>query len=51
MWRKVLRYYSGICLEELMKTTKNLSQDSQFLGRDLNPGPPIYEAGVLTTQP
>jgi hypothetical protein len=33
------------------KTTKNLSQDSWSLGRDLNPGPPEYGAGVLTTRP
>jgi hypothetical protein len=45
------RYYPGICLEGLRKTTKNLSQDSQSLGQDLNPGPPKYNAGVLTTQP
>jgi hypothetical protein len=24
-------------------------QDSRFPGRDLNPGPPEYEAGVLST--
>jgi hypothetical protein len=41
----------GICLEGLRKTTKNLSQDSRSPGRDLNPGPPEYEAGVLTTRP
>jgi hypothetical protein len=37
-----LRYYPGICLEGLRKTTKNLSQDSR--------SPPEYEAGELTTQ-
>jgi hypothetical protein len=31
--------------------TKNLSQDSRSPGRDLKPGPPEYEAGVLTTRP
>jgi hypothetical protein len=46
-----LRYYPVICLEGLRKTTKNLSQDRRSLGRDLNPGPPEYEAGVLTTRP
>jgi hypothetical protein len=55
MWKKRswpnLRYYSGICLEGLRKTTKNLSQDSRSPGRDLDPGPPEYEAGVLTTRP
>jgi hypothetical protein len=30
---------------------ENLSQDSQSLGRDLNPGPPEYEADVLTDWP
>jgi hypothetical protein len=29
---------------------ENLNQDSQSLGRYLNPGPREYEAGVLTTQ-
>jgi hypothetical protein len=41
---------SRICLEGLRKTTKNLSQDSRSPGRDLNPGPPEYKAGVLTTR-
>jgi hypothetical protein len=39
----------GICTEGMRKTTKNLSQDSQSLGQDLNPGSPEYDAGVLTT--
>jgi hypothetical protein len=43
--------YPIICLEELRKTTKNLSQDNQSLGRDLNARPPEYDAGVLTTRP
>jgi hypothetical protein len=30
---------------------KNLSQDSRFLGKDLNLGPPEYEVEILTTQP
>jgi hypothetical protein len=45
-----LRYCPIICLEELRKTTRNLSQDSRSLGQDLNLGPSEYEAGVLTTQ-
>jgi hypothetical protein len=49
MWPN-LRYYPNICLEGLRKTTKSLSQDSRSPGRDLNLGPPKYEAGVLTTQ-
>jgi hypothetical protein len=46
----VLRYYPSICLEELRKTTKTLSPDSLSPERDLNPGPPEHEAGVLTTR-
>jgi hypothetical protein len=46
-----LRLYPRICLEGLRKTTKNLSQDSRYPGRDLKPGPPEYEAGALTTRP
>jgi hypothetical protein len=45
-----LRYYPGICMEGLRKTTKPLSRDSRSPGRDLNPGPPEYE-GVLITRP
>jgi hypothetical protein len=40
------RYYLGIRLEELRKTTKTPQE-----GRDLNPGAPEYEVGVLTTRP
>jgi hypothetical protein len=42
-------YYTGICLEKLRKTTKNL-RTARLRGQDLNPGPPEYE-GVLTTRP
>jgi hypothetical protein len=45
-----LRYYPSICLEGPRKTVQNLSQDSWSPGRDLNPRPPEYEAGVLTTR-
>jgi hypothetical protein len=34
-------------LERLRKITKNLTQDNLKPGRDLNPGPPEYEAGVI----
>jgi hypothetical protein len=47
----ILRCYSGIHLNELRKTQKNLSQDKGCLVQDLNPEPPEYEAQVLTTQP
>jgi hypothetical protein len=43
------RYYPGIRLEGQRKTTLNLNQDSR--GRDLNPGPPGYEARALSTRP
>jgi hypothetical protein len=46
-----LRYYPAICLEGLKKTMKTLSQDKRSSGRDLESGPPEYEAGVLTTRP
>jgi hypothetical protein len=36
-------------VEGLRITTKNLSHDSRSPGRDINPGPPEYEAGVLLT--
>jgi hypothetical protein len=39
-----LRYYVRIWLEGLRTTKKHLSQDSQSPGRDMNPGPPEYEA-------
>jgi hypothetical protein len=42
-----LRYYPGIYMEGL----KNLSYGRQPLSRDLNPGPPKYEARQLATQP
>jgi hypothetical protein len=37
-----LRYYPGISLERLRKTTKDLSQDSRAPDRDLNSGPLEY---------
>jgi hypothetical protein len=47
----ILRHYPGIRLVGPRKTTKDLRLDSQSLGRYLNPGPPEYEAAVLTTRP
>jgi hypothetical protein len=46
-----LKYYPGSCLVGLRKTTKNFSQDSQSLGRDVNLVSLEYEAGVSTTRP
>jgi hypothetical protein len=42
---EVVAYFNG-----LRKTTQNLTQDSRSPGRDLNLGPPKYEALVLTTR-
>jgi hypothetical protein len=50
-WRVNIRYYPGICLEGLRRTTKPLIQDSRYPGRDMNPGPPEYEAALFTTRP
>jgi hypothetical protein len=47
----ILRQYLSIRPEGLRKTTNNLIQDSRCPGRDLNPGPSEYEAGILTTRP
>jgi hypothetical protein len=44
-----LRYYPGMRLEILGKSTKNASHDSRSQCRDLNPRPPVYE-GVETTR-
>jgi hypothetical protein len=46
----VAEFMSFSGMEGLRKTARNLSKDSPFLGRNLNPGPPEYEAGVLTTR-
>jgi hypothetical protein len=45
----ILRYYPGIPIEELRDIMKILRQNSRFPGRDLNPRPTEYEAGMLTT--
>jgi hypothetical protein len=36
-----------MCLEELKKTTTNLSQERSCPGQDLNQAPPKYKCGVL----
>jgi hypothetical protein len=38
-------------LPEWTGDTRNPRQDSRSSGRDLNPGPPEYELGVVTTRP
>lgn len=47
----MLRLYTGIRLEELGKTTKNVRQCSRSPCRDLMSVPTEYEADVLTTRP
>jgi hypothetical protein len=44
----ILKYYPGIRLEGLRITTKTSIRIAGRRGRDLNPGTPEYEAGVLT---
>lgn len=41
------RYYPGICLEGLRKTTKTLSEENLCLGRDSNPVLTKYKTTVL----
>jgi hypothetical protein len=50
LWSNV-RHCPEICVVGLRTTTENLSHDSWSLGHELNPGPPEFKAGVLTTQP
>jgi hypothetical protein len=47
----ILRYYPGIRLEGLRKTTKKWVRLAGRRSRKCNPVPPEYEAGVLTTRP
>jgi hypothetical protein len=42
-----LRYYLSIYLEELMKTMKNLNQDSEYPSQDLKQAPPKHKSRVL----
>jgi hypothetical protein len=53
MWKNVtwpnLRYYPGICLEGLRKTTQTPIRAASLQSR-FEPGPREYEAGVLTIQ-
>jgi hypothetical protein len=45
----ILRQYPGICLEGLRKATENLSQQMWSPGPRIEPGPPDYEIGGITT--
>jgi hypothetical protein len=46
-----LRYYARIRLERLRTTRKNTINTAGRQGRDLNPGPPEYEVGMLIALP
>jgi hypothetical protein len=47
----IFKLNRGIRPEGLREITKDLSQDSRFPGRDLNPEPSECEEKVLTTRP
>jgi hypothetical protein len=53
IWKEaiVVRWCPNFRLEWLRKATNNFIQDSLSPGKDLNPGPAVYEAAVLTTRP
>jgi hypothetical protein len=46
-----LRNYPVIVLEGLERTTKDLSRDIRFPGRDSKPGPAEDKAGLPATRP
>jgi hypothetical protein len=48
-WPNLSYYYSCICLWGLRKPMEYRSKDS-WSGRDFNPGPSEYDAGILTTR-
>jgi hypothetical protein len=47
----ILWYYPRICLEGLRIYMKALSQNRRSPGRDVNPGFPENESGMLATPP
>jgi hypothetical protein len=47
----VLAKTSSNLTDQMMETAKILSRDSQTPDRDLNPGDPKYEPGLLLTRP
>lgn len=50
MWKQLWshpRYYPRICLMVLTVTMKKIYLSGLFLGKDLNPGPPKFEPGLL----
>jgi hypothetical protein len=44
------RYYPEICVQELRKTAKDLSQDSRYLVREYNRASPEHKPTVLQLQ-
>jgi hypothetical protein len=55
IWKEAVAAYFKTLLRQLSGGTEenhvNQSQESRSTGQDLNPGPPEYEAGALTTRP
>jgi hypothetical protein len=54
MWKKaVVAYFKVLCrhLFEGTEGNENFCQYNRSPGWDLNPGPPEYEAGMLTSRP
>jgi len=45
-WSNMIHLLPMICLEGLRKT-RNLSQERQFVSKDLNPGNTRYDTAVL----
>jgi hypothetical protein len=54
MWKEAVVAFLKVLSRHLPGGTEendeNLSQNCRSPGRDLSPGPPEYEAGVLTTR-
>jgi len=47
----ILRYFAGIHLEGLKKTTKTSVRIAYHQAKIFNPGPPEYEEGVINNRP
>jgi hypothetical protein len=47
----ILRYYSGICLEEMKRTVKHINGDSRCPDRDSNRPLPKYKSEALPLEP
>jgi hypothetical protein len=47
----ILKYYPGICLEGLRKTSKDIGQDSRCPGSDSNQASPEYMSEASPLEP